>query len=242
VATTGPAQGWSEGALGAARTLSVITLVGAVLGLVVGGVLGRVAMFVLARLNPSTAGLESDDGFEIGQFTLSGSLNLLLFGAVLGVAGAGIYAAIRSLIIGPRWFQVLSIAVGAAVVVGEAVVHTDGVDFIALKPPLLAIAIFVAIPGLYAGALTVASERFLASQGTGNNTILLVLGLLPWVPLFPLFLVLATGWALLQAAHRSDRTQALVANPAAMWIPRVLLIAFFLATLGGLAEDSLTLT
>lgn len=49
-------------------------------------------------------------------------------------------------------------------------------------------------------------------------------------------------WSLLQAAHRSDRTQALVANPAAMWIPRVLLIAFFLATLGGLAEDSLTLT
>jgi hypothetical protein len=199
-------------------------------------------MFVLARLNPSAAGLESDDGFEIGQFTLSGSLNLLLFGAVLGVAGAGIYAAIRSLMIGPRWFQVLSIAVGGAVVVGEAVVHTDGVDFIALKPPLLAIAIFVAIPGLYAGALTAASERILASQATGNNRVLLVLGLLPWAPLFPLFLVLATGWALLQAAHRSDRAQALVANPAAMWIPRVLLIAFFLATLGSLVEDSLTLT
>ncbi|MGH3334864.1 MAG: hypothetical protein ACRDOZ_03520 [Nocardioides sp.] len=38
------------------------------------GVLGRLAMLLLAQLNPLATGVTSDDGFEIGQFTLSGSL------------------------------------------------------------------------------------------------------------------------------------------------------------------------
>ena len=47
--------------------------------------------------------------------------------------------------IGPRWFQVLSISLGPAVVVGALLVHPEGVDFTLLRPRWLAIALFVAI-------------------------------------------------------------------------------------------------
>jgi hypothetical protein len=48
--------------------------------------------------------------------------------------GAAFYAVAPRLMIGPRWFRVLSISIGPAVVVGEMLVHTDGVDFVVLDP------------------------------------------------------------------------------------------------------------
>src|SRR3954452_11673814 len=119
--------GWRAALTAAARRVAAIKAAGALLGLLVGGLGGRLAMLILARLNPRAAGVTSDDGFSIGQFTPAGSLNLLLAGGVLGVLGAAIYAVLRPLMIGPRWFRVLSISVGPAVVVGEQLVHVDGV-------------------------------------------------------------------------------------------------------------------
>ena len=121
-------------------------------------------MMLLFRLNTSTAGLTSDDGFEIGQVTLQGTLNLLLVGASLGVVGGVIYAVLRHLMIGPRWFELLSIGLGPAVVVGDMLVHVDGVDFLVLDPVWLAIALFVLIPGLYAVTLSLLAERWLGPR------------------------------------------------------------------------------
>lgn len=147
------------------RRLAVATSAGALSGLLVGGFGGRLAMMLLARLAPETSGVVSDDGFVIGQFNLFATLNLLLLGTFLGVLGGGIYLIARTLMIGPRWFQVLSISLGPAVVVGAMLVHTDGVDFISLRPTWLAIALFVAIPGLYAVLLTSICERWLHPDG-----------------------------------------------------------------------------
>src|SRR5262245_33918355 len=121
--------GWGESARLAARRMGAITAVGALLGLLVGGVGGRLAMMLLARLNPDVTGVTSDDGFTMGQFTVSDTLNLLLVGTLLGVVGSGIYALLRGLRIGPRWFQILAIGGGPAVVVGALIVHTDGSIF-----------------------------------------------------------------------------------------------------------------
>src|SRR5688500_2198501 len=114
-------------------------------------------MMLLARLNPEVSGITSDDGFTIGQFTLSDTAGLLVLATFIGVFGAGVYVVVRPLMIGPRWFQVLSVAGGAGVVAGAVIVHTDGVDFRLLDPAWLAIALFVAIPGTYAGLLTLAA-------------------------------------------------------------------------------------
>jgi hypothetical protein len=125
---TSPAD-WRGATEQAARRLAAITAVGGMLGLLVGGVGGRLAMMLLARLNPEVTGATSDDRFRIRQFTTADTMNLLLIGAGFGVLGAGVYAVVRGLHVGPHWSQVLSISAGPAVVVGAAIVHTDGVDF-----------------------------------------------------------------------------------------------------------------
>ncbi len=103
---------WRPAATMALRRLAVATLAGAIVGLLARGVGGRLAMSLLASLNAEDAGTVSDDGFTIGQFTLGGTLNLLLVGTVLGALGGGIYLAVRDLRIGPAWFRWVSLAVG----------------------------------------------------------------------------------------------------------------------------------
>ena len=161
--------GWGARLTSALLRLVVIVAAGAVLGLLVGGVGGRLAMMLLAGLSPEATGLESDDGFVMGRFTASGTLNLLLIGAYLGGVGGIVYALLRGLMVGPRWFQVLSVGGGPAVVVGALIVHTDGVDFRLLHPTWLAIALFVAIPGVYAALLTVVAERVLRAVGPSSQ-------------------------------------------------------------------------
>ncbi len=164
-----PSVGWGALLAHALLRLVVVVILGALLGLLVGGVGGRLAMMLLAGLNPEVTGLESDDGFVMGQFTTSGTLALLSAGTFLGAVGGGIYAVLRGLMIGPRWFQVLSVSAGPAVVVGAMLVHTDGIDFRLLQPAWLAIALFVAIPGVYASLLTVVSERVLRAVGLSSK-------------------------------------------------------------------------
>ncbi len=148
-----------------ARRVGLVVLAGGLAGLLVGGVGGRLAMALLFRLNPTTDGLTSDDGFEIGRFTLLGTLNLLVTGTLLGILGGVIYAVLRHLMVGPTWFRLLSIGLGPAVVVGDLLVGVDGFDFLILDPAWLAIALFVLIPGVYAVVLSLLAERWLGPRG-----------------------------------------------------------------------------
>jgi len=70
------------------RRVSLGVLAGAIAGLVACGIGGRLFMSALAALNPDVAGIKSDDGFTMGQVTLSGTVNLLFVTTVIGaVAG-----------------------------------------------------------------------------------------------------------------------------------------------------------
>jgi hypothetical protein len=243
VATTERTVSWRVTIIGAARRLAAITAAGALLGLVVGGVGGRLAMLVLAQLNPRAAGVTSDDGFSIGQFTLAGSLNLLLAGAMLGVLGAAIYAVLRPLMIGPRWFRVLSISAGPAVVVGEQLVHVDGVDFTLLEPAWLAIALFMLIPGVYCALLTVLAERWLAPDGFfAHGPLPLALApLLAFGPLAPLLVVIAVGWLLVELVRRRFRG-VVPGRTAVAWSGRVALAVGFSFASAQLIQETLVLT
>lgn len=224
--------------------MAVATAAGAVSGLLVGGIGGRLAMLLLARLAPETAGVTSDDGFVIGQLTLSGTLNLLLVATVIGVLGGGIYLVLRTLMIGPRWFQVLSISLGPAVVVGAMLVHSEGVDFTLLRPTWLAVALFVAIPGLYAALLTVLCERWLRSDGrflhAQRRTVFLPL--LLWLPLAPAVLLAACGWLGVESLRRHSATRVLVEHPFVPWLARLGLTVVFALFLIELAGDITILT
>ncbi|MGH8834189.1 MAG: hypothetical protein ACRDWG_04225 [Actinomycetes bacterium] len=225
----------------AARRMGALTATGALLGLLVGGVGSRLAMMLLARLNPEVTGLTSDDGFTMGRFTVSDTVNLLLFGALLGVAGAGVYALLRGLRIGPRWFQVLSIGAGPAVVIGAVIVHTDGIDFRVLEPTWLAIGLFVAIPGVYAVLLTVLAERTLRPGGWWERAplALAVAPLVLWIgPAAPLLLIVAACWVAREGLRRTHAGAALLNHPAVGWAARLGLAAIFTVALLDLARDT----
>jgi hypothetical protein len=223
--------------------LAPIVLVGAVLGVLVGGVGGRLAMLLLARINPEIAGVESDDGFIMGRFTIGATINLLLAGLFLGLIGAVVYYVLRGLRFGPRWFQVLSIGGGAGVAVAAPIVHPDGVDFTLLSPLWLAIGLFVAIPFVYAVGLTLVAERLLAEGSWyqrlprwGQYLPLAFLVVVPFtVP------VLGIGWLVGYMARSSPSRRAMLERPEAFWFGRLILVGYFGLSLRDLVADTMEL-
>jgi len=243
VLSAAPTRGratWQEDLREGVRTIGTLTFVGVLAGWFVVGVLSRLAMFLLVVLNPRATGVTSDDGFVMGQFTLSGSLNLLLLvGTPLGVLGAGLYAALRGLRVGPAWFRLLSVSVGAGVVVGSQLVHTDGVDFRLLDPLWLAVGLFVLLPTIYVALLSATSERLLA-RDRPMPTWLVAAGMAAWIgmfPLLPLLVVLGAGFLALRASRRSPTGRRLVESPVGPWLLRVALAVLFVAAVADIARD-----
>lgn len=229
------------------RRLSAISVAGALTGLVVGGIGGRLAMMLLAKLNPQIAGQVSDDGFVMGTFDVVNSLSLLTVGAGLGLFGSALYVVLRGLRIGPRWFQVLSLSIGPAVVVGSMLVHTDGVDFQLLDPVELAIALFVLIPGIYAAVLTLLSERWLRPDSWFLRARMAQVAapLLIWVvafPLLPVLLIVIVGWLVQDAVRQTATGRQVLSAPAWPWVGRALLVVIFLLSATDLAGDVAVLT
>lgn len=130
--------------------LRVLIVAGVPVGVLVVGIGSRLAMLVLRLTSPDHVnGIRSDDDFVIGRFTLSGTYNLLMLGAALGIVAAGFYRLVSRWLIGPTWFRRVTTALAAGAVGGSILVHADGVDFRVLKPTWLAIALFVAVPAVF---------------------------------------------------------------------------------------------
>lgn len=149
-----------------ARRVGVSVVADAIAGFLAGGVGGRLFMGYLAYLNPAAAGVESDDGFTVGQVTLAGTLNLFLVGTLLGAFAGLVWVAVRGLRFGPRWWRAVSMPLAAAFVIGDALVHTDGVDFRLLEPPLVAVGLTLAVPVLATVIITALGDRWIASDRT----------------------------------------------------------------------------
>lgn len=224
------------------RELAAATAAGALLGLLVGGVGGRAAMLVLARLNPGATGLTSDDGFTMGQMTTA-TLTLFALATVIGALGGGIYYLLRGFMVGPRWFQVLSISLGPAVVVGSMLVHVEGVDFTVLQPAWLGIAMFVAIPAVYAALLTLLAERWLAPGSRFRSAPLWLVPapLLLWGPAAPALAVVLAVLVAGEVARRTSPGSRLLGHPAWPWVVRGALAALFVVALADLVRDTTAL-
>ncbi|HVE97918.1 MAG TPA: hypothetical protein VNA12_01925, partial [Mycobacteriales bacterium] len=233
-----PTTPWRASAELAVRRLAAITIAGAALGVLVGGVGGRLAMLLLAARNPRATGVASDDGFTMGQFTIGGTAQLLGTAWQVGLLGAFAYALVRSLLIGPTWFRVVSVSLGSGVVVAALIVHTDGVDFTLLQPTALTVGLFVAIPVVYAALLTLVTERWIAAGGwPAQGRLRAVLAtLLLWVPLLPLLPVLVGGWAVAEwVRRRSGRPR--LCGPVLSWWARAALAMVFLVAVDDLVSD-----
>jgi len=140
--------------------LVLLALAGISTGVVVAGVGSRLAMLILRLTShPRVIGVQSDDDFTIGRFTLSGTYNLLLLGAAFGVIGAAVYQWVRPWLIGPQWFRYVTVGVACGSVVGSMLIHADGIDFRALTPTWFAIGLFVALPFLFGLAICWTVDR-----------------------------------------------------------------------------------
>lgn len=153
-------------ALNLVRRLALAAAAGAVVGIVVVGGYGRIFMAILAGLNPEDHGTHTDDGFPMGEFTISGSINLAIGGVIFGALGGLVFLAVRGLRFGPGWFRTVSIALGVTLVIGSMLVHSDGVDFSRLEPLGLAVALTLSMPLLFALGVSWLGDRWLGSGPT----------------------------------------------------------------------------
>lgn len=143
-----------------AELLRIIVVAGVPVGIVVIGGGSRLAMFLLRVTSPdSVVGVESDDGFRIGQFTILDTYNLLNLGGALGLVGAAACAAVAPWLVGPRWFGLFTVGLTAAALVGSMVIVPDGVDFAVLAPTWFAVALFTALPFVVGVILMLAVDR-----------------------------------------------------------------------------------
>jgi hypothetical protein len=131
---------------------------GLLCGAVVGGLGGRLAMFILRLTSDdSLRGLKTDDDFEIGQ--VSGGTFFLVFAcAFLGLFGGALYAVLAGFV--PRLMRVGVTAALAGVAGGATILKPGEFDFTVIHPPLLSVVLFIAVPALFGVALSWLAERW----------------------------------------------------------------------------------
>lgn len=220
--------------LDAARFLAAGVGGGALTGLVIGGVGGRLAMFVLRLTSdPVLRGATTDDGFTIG--VISGETFFLLGATTLvGSVGGVLY------LIGRGWFPERARSWASAALFGSAgaafAIRPVGLDFTLLSPLPLAVAMFIVLPVAYGAVLSWLVERFL-DRGSFRNPFALIAGLLPLGLLVGLggagaVIVLGTlvVWAIQRIAPEAGGAWG---SRPVVWVGRaIVLVATALATAG----------
>lgn len=131
----------------ALRHLGVGILAGIPVGIVVGGLGGRLAMRVSGYLSaPEFVGTMTEAGEVVGEITFRGTLFLVVFlGASTGIVGGSLYAGVRpALAWAGRWRGVLFGGVLLALG-GSLIIDPGNFDFRRFGPAALNVAMFAAL-------------------------------------------------------------------------------------------------
>jgi hypothetical protein len=225
----------------AARPVAAVAVAGALTGAVIGGVGGRLAMFVLRLTSdPALRGLKTDDDFTIGIFS-DATLFLVIVATVLGIIGGLVYLVVRGWIPerGRPWlFGALTGIVG-----GATVIRPGGIDFTLLEPLGLAVAMFIILPAAYGVGTSLLAERFLADDSAFGRSRAWITGLVLLLPLGFLGVIGLAVLALILAAMLLGRAVPAIASlwnsPPVAWIGRVGLGAIAIAWGTELVRDAL---
>jgi hypothetical protein len=217
------------------RGMAVGMLPGAIAGVIAGGIGSRVAMRVMAATSSAAVqGSETEFGATVGEFSVGGTLFLLIAGAVLGSAGGLIFMAIRSLLPWSGWAKGLAHGLLLLGVFGRLIIDPDNVDFVVLDPAPLAVGMFAAIFILY-GVLLVPTlehvEDSIRRTPTWLGVPLLAVTLLPFVLTGVGGLVLVAAFGIGFSVASTAGWRAISESAIAIVAGRVILALIFL--LGG---------
>ena len=138
--------------------IGAATLAGGVVG-PVAGLAARLAMRLLAALNPSTEGLLVAAMFPVGSFSFQGTFVILFQAVIIGAVAGAVYGLCRPAL--PRSPAIAGLAFGvwaAATFTGLLVVGEDR-DFQLFGPFLVAVGLFAGIFVLFGVGIGIAAER-----------------------------------------------------------------------------------
>ena len=182
--------------------------------------------------------MRTDDGFTIGRFSTE-TIFLLGVTAGLGVLGGLFYLIVRGWI--PERWRVLAMTVFFGLVGGGGLISPHGLDFNALAPLSLAVAMFVAIPVAYGASMSWLTERMLREGSTmQTRRWAWVAGLMPLALANIVgILVLVVAWVILVVGRSAPEVAAAWRSRATTWIGRGLLVTAAVLGGAGLVRDSL---
>jgi hypothetical protein len=178
---------------------------GAIVGLVIGGIGGRLVMLVLRLASDgSVQGVLTDDGFRIGQFTTA-TIFLLTVTAGLGGATSALYLLLRGAL--PRRGRAVVWGLFMGLYAGADILRPGQFDFAALDPKLFIVVSFVLLPALAALVSALVIERLLTVEPWSRRglTAVLAIGALPLAPVLPVFAVVAGAVLAVRQAPRVDK-------------------------------------
>ena len=174
-----------------ARTMSGGAVLGALSGLLVGGVLGRLAMRLLAVTSPAWAqGRMTDDQALVGTISLRGTLGLAFVTTIAGALAGLVYLWVRRVLPTGRRGRVAGFGLFTGSVGGALFVHDHpSFDYTVLTPTWLAVLLFVALPLLYGVLVSWLVETLDRPGGRLRRRpawLVTALGLLVAAPVLPL--------------------------------------------------------
>ena len=134
-------------------------LAGLVVGLVVGGIGGRLLMRLAALVEPDAAGLRTENGNVIGTITFDGTLALLVFGGLLAGAIIGsLWVVIRPWLPQRPLLRAL-VAMPICVAMGTTILIQDtNPDFVILSRNLAVIGALVGLVALVGPSMVLAES------------------------------------------------------------------------------------
>lgn len=177
------------------RHIGMASLAGMIAGVVVGGLLGRVAMRVAGFMSPGMIGVRTDNGNIVGDITLAGTIALIVFvGVAIGVVGGVLYAFTEPWLRRFRPWHGLIFGVGLLGAAGFGTLDPSNPDFIRFGSAPVNVAMFAALFVLFGVATGWLFDGLHGVAARGHTPARVVEGL-AWLALLPVALLVPLGLA-----------------------------------------------